>query len=193
MAASRYNHTLVIFACIILIGLLVFADQYTKWLVLEKLLNNKDAVLPFAEWFTTRKPLPFFFDQREMYKTLTVTPWLNIVMVWNQGVSFGLFDTNNANMSLVFVGLSLTIALFMLIWLMLSHRKLLSFALSLIVGGAIGNVIDRLRFTAVADFIDVHVNGMHWPAFNIADSCIVVGAILLAADALRPQPKNKEA
>jgi signal peptidase II len=67
----------------------------------------------------------------------------------------------------------------MTIWLALNARFWVSFGLSLIIGGALGNVIDRVRFHAVADFIDAHYQQHHWPAFNVADSCIVAGAGIL--------------
>ena len=63
-------------------------------------------------------------------------------------------------------------------------------ALALVIGGAVGNVIDRIRFGAVVDFLDFHVAGWHWPAFNIADSAITIGVILLILDSLKSRPEN---
>jgi signal peptidase II len=180
---------------IVMIVIIVLADQYAKWLVMETMLRTEAGTPAFFDWFTTRQTLEYFFDQREKYNTVTLTPFLNFVMVWNEGISFGLFNNSdtlegNKTMSLVFIGLSLMISLMMIVWLALVRGRLLAWALSLIVGGAIGNVIDRVRFGAVADFIDFHMNGMHWPAFNLADTCIAVGALLLVIDTMTSKEKN---
>jgi signal peptidase II len=162
---------------------IIFADQYSKWLVMETILRVKQEVPGFTEWFTTRRELSFFFVDREEFRTVMLAPWLNLVMVWNQGVSFGLFDTNAPRMWIAFAGLSALISLMLFIWLAMARSQLVSLALALVIGGAIGNIIDRARFAAVVDFIDVHAGTWHWPAFNLADSCIVLGAFLLMLDA----------
>lgn len=178
-----------------LICVIVFLDQYTKWLVMETMLRVDGDTPAFFDWFTTRQTLEYFTDQRESYNNIEITPFLNFVMVWNQGISFGLFDNPDSfdsgkNMSIVFIGLALIVSMLMIVWLALARGRLLAWALSLIVGGAIGNVIDRVRFGAVADFVDVHVSGMHWPAFNLADSAIAIGAVLLVLDAMFSNEKN---
>lgn len=164
---------------------IVLADQYTKWLVMESLLRVKDTLLSFPEWFMTKREVAYFIMERDEFRVIEVFPWLNLVMVWNQGVSFGLFDTNNPKMAIVFIAIAALISMVMLIWLMLTRSRLVSAALAMIIGGAAGNIIDRIRFAAVADFIDVHAGDLHWPAFNLADSCIVLGALLLAFDSFR--------
>lgn len=164
---------------LVLIVSTILADQYSKWLVLETMLRKVGDKPDFAKWFTTPQPLQFFIDQQESYNTVVLAPFLNLIMVWNQGVSFGMFSSDNPNTALLLIGLSLTISIFMIIWLSIASSRLIGFALSLVVGGAVGNVLDRLRFGAVADFIDVHFQGHHWPAFNLADSCIVIGVFLL--------------
>lgn len=108
---------------------------------------------------------------------IEVTDFFNLVMVWNPGISFGLFSSQNQ--PLVFVCLSLAICAALLVWLARARDLLSALALGLTLGGALGNVIDRVRFGAVADFFDVHLAGYHWPAFNIADSCIVIGVVVL--------------
>ncbi len=163
-----------------LVSGVIAADQYTKWLVMNKILRPA-GVAPetFAHWFVTMKKIGFFVMLREHFKHMTLAPFLNLVMVWNQGISFGMFDTGKPKMALVFIGVSLVISLLLLMWLAMSAQAWTATALSLISGGALANVIDRVRFDAVADFIDVHYRQYHWPAFNLADSCIVVGAGIL--------------
>lgn len=115
---------------------------------------------------------------------IEVLPFFNVVTVWNYGVSFGMFNTGSRAGSWAFVGLALAIVVVLAIWAARSVRLLPACALGLVIGGAIGNVIDRLRLGAVFDFLDVHVAGWHWPAFNVADSAITVGVILLLLDSL---------
>jgi signal peptidase II len=118
-----------------------------------------------------------------------VTPFFNLVMVWNQGVSFGMFSGESEVTRWVLVVLTGALAIGLSIWLWRCHDRLLVTALGLIVGGAIGNIMDRLRYGAVADFLDVHVAGWHWPAFNVADACICMGvALLLLESIIRKKP-----
>lgn len=161
-----------------------FGDQFTKWLVMEGFLRTSGPSPDgFLSWLAMERKVSFFIDERDSFNTLVLTPFLNLVMVWNQGISFGLFSQNTTDMmSLVFIGISLLASLGMLIWLALTTRRVPAWALSLIIGGAIGNAADRIRFGAVADFVDLHVYGWHWPAFNLADSAIVIGAALMIWD-----------
>lgn len=106
-----------------------------------------------------------------------VLPFFNIVMVWNYGISFGMFSDMKIPVALI--AMSSAITLILLIWLNKNTDRLVAVGLGFIIGGAIGNIIDRFRFGAVADFLDFHVSGWHWPAFNIADSAIFIGVVLL--------------
>lgn len=117
-------------------------------------------------------------------RAIEVLPFFNLVSVWNYGISFGLFNNGSSGGSIIFVGLAAAIVVALLLWLRSAPSLLVAVALGLVIGGAIGNVIDRLRFGAVFDFLDFHVAGWHWPAFNVADSAICVGVFLLCIDAL---------
>jgi lipoprotein signal peptidase len=91
-------------------------------------------------------------------------------------------------------GLALAISAFLIRWMMRAENRLTAYALGAVVGGAVGNVIDRLRFGGVADFLDAHGWGWHWYVFNLADAAIVLGVLALVGDALfRPSPKAKGA
>lgn len=111
-----------------------------------------------------------------------VLPVFNLVLVRNHGVSFGMLGGIAPWWALILLGLAIVAAL--AVWLWQSQSRLVSMALGLVIGGALGNVIDRLRFQAVTDFLDFHLAGYHWPAFNLADVAIVCGAALLLADGL---------
>jgi signal peptidase II len=115
---------------------------------------------------------------------VAVTPFLNLVVVWNRGVSFGMFASAGALMPWLLSGLALAVVVALGFWLRCVEHPLIGAALGLIMGGALGNVIDRARFGAVVDFLDFHALGYHWPAFNVADSAICIGAALLLVDGL---------
>ncbi len=119
---------------------------------------------------------------RELGRPLSLTPFFNLVMVWNEGVSFGLFPSPGASRWFLVV-ISLAIVAGLVIWLRKIDKPLLAVAIGGLIGGALGNVYDRIVYGAVADFFDVHVLGYHWPAFNIADSAISVGVVLILYDA----------
>jgi signal peptidase II len=120
-----------------------------------------------------------------------ITSYFNLVMVWNTGVSFGLLRAGEEGRWLL-IPLSLGIVAVLLVWLARAETRSLSLALGLVIGGALGNVIDRLRFGAVADFFDFHIAGYHWPAFNVADAAIVLGvAVILLQSLLLSRPTTK--
>jgi signal peptidase II len=114
-----------------------------------------------------------------------VLPILRLTMVWNAGVSFGLLNAHTAFGRWALVVFEAAVAVALAVWARRSERPILAAALGLVIGGALGNVIDRARFGAVVDFIDV--TALHFPwVFNLADSAINVGVALLLLDALTP-------
>jgi signal peptidase II len=121
-----------------------------------------------------------------LHEVLELTPFFNIVLVFNRGAAFSLLSDAGGWQRELFVGIALAASTW-IIWLLRKYWDQVAFclALSLILGGAIGNVIDRLVRGAVVDFLDFHAFGYHWPAFNVADSAITCGAILLIWDSIR--------
>jgi signal peptidase II len=115
---------------------------------------------------------------------IVVTPFFNLVLVWNRGVSFGMFNSAGELAPWLLSGVALAVVVGLLIWLRRADHWWTVLGLGLVMGGALGNVIDRLRFGAVVDFLDFHAAGYHWPAFNVADAAICVGAVALLADGL---------
>jgi signal peptidase II len=190
MPQQKPGHYTLFFFLVILA--VVFADQHSKWLVMETMLRVKETLPDFKTWFFTQKPLPYFITDRDEFRVIPFTPWLNFVLVWNQGVSFGLFDNNAPGMVLMLLGVSGTVTLFLTIWLSLSTNPFVSAALAFLIGGAFGNMLDRIRFSAVVDFIDVHAGALHWPAFNLADSAIVLGAGMLMIEYTLTSKTKKE-
>jgi len=112
-----------------------------------------------------------------------VLPIFNLVLVWNRGISFGMFGGGTAPPWLLSV-VALGVTLALIVWLRRVETRWLAAAIGLVIGGALGNVIDRLVYGAVADFLDVHWGDHHWPAFNLADAAISVGVAILLIDAL---------
>ena len=116
-------------------------------------------------------------------RVIELLGFLDLVLVWNRGISFGLFGSGDAGVW-PFVALAVVISIGLGFWLARLRRVLMVLAVGLILGGALGNVIDRLVYGAVIDFVDLHAGGWHWPAFNLADAAITVGVVVLAVDAL---------
>jgi len=118
---------------------------------------------------------------------IELTPFFNLVMVWNRGVSFGLFSEAGDDRRWILILVTAAIVVWLLLWLWRAKGMLLALALGGVIGGAVGNIVDRIRLGAVADFFDFHIAGWHWPAFNIADGAIVAGVFLLLIDSFRPR------
>jgi signal peptidase II len=117
---------------------------------------------------------------------IVLLPVLNFTMVWNRGVTFGLLtgDGNLAHFALAAFALAVVVVLG--VWLWRSRRMAIAVPVGAIAGGAVGNVIDRLRFGAVVDFIQAHAFGYSWYVFNVADAAIVCGVAALVIDNLLP-------
>jgi signal peptidase II len=113
---------------------------------------------------------------------------LSLTMVWNRGVSFGLFRADQDLTRWLLTAFSLIVAAVLALWARKAARPLLSIGLAMVIGGAVGNAIDRIRFGAVADFIDVQRLGFFPWVFNVADSGITVGVVFLLLDSLRKDP-----
>lgn len=153
---------------LLLAAVIIVLDQLSKWWVVEKLMRPEGVA-----------DTPFFSPVR-----IAVLPVFDLVMAWNRGVSFGVLNNDGRWNAVLLSVLSIAISIGLLLWMRKAQSKLVLLALGGIIGGALGNVVDRIRWGAVADFLDVHVMGYHWPAFNLADSAISVGAVLLVLDAL---------
>ena len=147
-----------------LAAVIVVADQIVKWVVLQNFAAGEQRV---------------------------VTDFFNLVLVFNKGAAFSLFAQAPGWQAPVLSAFAIAAAIAVSVFIVRSPgRQILCFGLALILGGAIGNVIDRLRFGQVVDFLDFHALGWHWPAFNVADSAITIGAALLILDGFRRHEKR---
>ncbi len=122
--------------------------------------------------------------------SVELIPSLDLVLVYNTGAAFSFLSTAGGWQRWLFIGIAVAICGFILQWMRELPRRARWYplALALVLGGAVGNVIDRIRIGAVVDFIDFHVGDWHWPAFNVADSAICVGAALLVLGTFRREP-----
>ncbi len=122
---------------------------------------------------------------------VAVLPVLDLVMAWNFGISYGLFQQNSLMGQYALVAFKIIIALALIIWLARTPVKIVALALGLLIGGALGNALDRVIYGAVADFFSLHFAGYYWYVFNIADVAIVAGVGLLLYDSFFPsQPMD---
>ena len=110
--------------------------------------------------------------------------FFNLVEAWNTGVSFSMFN-NGGLIGIIFLSaFAIGVIIFLALWLRKETDKTVQVSLGMIIGGAIGNVADRIYFGAVYDFLDFHYKNMHWPAFNVADSFICIGATIIILHSL---------
>ncbi|MBS36554.1 MAG: signal peptidase II [Thiotrichales bacterium] len=140
--------------------LIVAADQLTKFLAMEMLV---------------------------LHQPVAVMPLLNMTLTFNPGAAFSFLGDAGGWQRWLFIGLAVVISIVILVWLMRvpAKAKWLPVGLALVLGGAVGNLWDRITIGRVVDFIDVYYSVWHWPAFNVADSAICVGAIILVITSIR--------
>lgn len=149
-------------------AVIAIADQLSKHAILDRFRPEGVTETPFHS-----------------FQSIQALPILDLVLTWNYGVSFSLGNTPGAGRALLFTALAVAIGAVLVGWLLKTEQFIGRLAIGLVLGGALGNVIDRLRFGAVVDFLYVHIGAFNWwPVFNLADSAICVGAGLLVLESL---------
>ena len=148
---------LVVYALACAFCILV-TDQYSKWMILNVIMQPPQSV--------------------------PIIPFVSFDLVWNKGATFGLFHNDHPALPYLFAALATAIMLWLLVWLWRASRRWAGFAIGRILGGAVGNIIDRFRFGAVVDFI--HVSFYPW-IFNVADSAVVIGVGILMLESMLPR------
>lgn len=120
----------------------------------------------------------------QLYESIQIMPFFKLTYVHNTGAAFSFLSEAGGWQRWFFAGLALAISVVITVWLtrLKKHETLLAVALALVLGGAVGNLIDRLAYGYVIDFLDVYYESWHWPAFNVADSAITLGVILMLAE-----------
>lgn len=153
-----------------------------KWLNLSALVIVFDQL---SKWWAN--------SALELYQSIAVLPFFNITLAYNHGAAFSFLASESGWQRWFFTGLAVVVSIVLLFWLkrLKTDAKLEAISLALILGGALGNVIDRVIHGYVIDFLDVYYGTYHWPAFNVADSAICIGAILLILDSFRNKTEQK--
>ena len=152
-----------------------------KWLALSALLVAADQITKYVA-----------VQQLALNQIVAVTPFFNLLLVYNAGAAFSFLSDAAGWQRGFFIGIALTASAWIVYLLRrYPHQRRFALALSLVLAGAVGNVVDRVLHGAVIDFLDFHAYGYHWPAFNVADSAISCGAALLIWDAFRPKARGK--
>jgi signal peptidase II len=151
-----------------------------KWLTLAALVVVADQISKFAVTRTFA-----------LYEVMEVTPFFNLVLVYNRGAAFSFLAGAGGWQREFFIAIAV-IACVWIVWLLRRYRQetLFCLSLALILGGALGNLVDRVLIGAVVDFLDFHAFGYHWPAFNVADAAITCGAVLLVWDSFRGSDRS---
>jgi signal peptidase II len=123
-----------------------------------------------------------------------ILPFFNFVLVHNRGISFGFLAGagGESGMAIILTVMTSAVAFMLAVWLLRARNLPVAFALGCIIGGALGNIADRVRFGAVTDFLDFHIHNYHWPAFNVADSAIFIGVVILVLISIVGPAKEKE-
>jgi signal peptidase II len=148
------------------------------------------AVIAIADQATKLWVLDFFSARAGAAPALRLAPFFNLVLTGNRGMSFGLFNDDAAANTAVFSLLAAAIVLALIVWLWRAESLQLKVGIGLVIGGAIGNVADRILRGAVVDFLDFHLGGWHWFAFNLADAAICLGVGVLLIDGLLGHRRN---
>ena len=137
-------------------AIVIALDQLSKWVILTVVMDPPQII--------------------------EVTKFFNLVLVGNRGVSFGLFASDAMWVQPAFASFASLVAVFLAVWMRCAANRFLALSLGMVVGGALGNAIDRLWHGAVVDFLDFHVADYHWPAFNVADSAITIGVVFIIVE-----------
>jgi len=158
------------------------SGELNKWFLLAAVVLILDQVSKF--WITTSMFL---------YESIGIIPFFQLTYVQNQGAAFSFLDDAGGWQRWFFIGLSLVASIFITLWLsrLPKTEKLQCVGLAMVLGGAIGNLIDRVIYGYVIDFLDVYYQHWHWPVFNLADSAITVGVFVLLLDSFRNRESSQ--
>lgn len=146
-----------------------------KWLVITVVIIILDQITKY-----------FALQELLLHQAVHIFPGFNLTLMHNTGAAFSFLSQAGGWQRWFFIGLASTISIAILIWMhgLSAKKRWLPAALAFVLGGAIGNLLDRINYGYVVDFIEVYYKNYYWPAFNIADSAITIGAIMLIIDAI---------
>ncbi len=180
--------TIFVSVAVLFILALMLADQLSKWVVVELYFKDyilKAPSLDFWAWLITSP------QERLNFISQDITSFFSMVMVWNRGVGFGLFASDDAMIPVMLGGVAVILSGVFAVWMWRETSLFLRACMAAVIAGALSNAWDRVRFGAVVDFVDLHIGTYHWPAFNLADSLIVVGIVSIAFYTIFIEPARK--
>ncbi len=159
-----------------------FTDSGLKWLWLSILFIIIDQV--------TKQ---YAVASIDLYERIAVTPFFNFTYAQNPGAAFSFLADQPGWQRWFFTAIALIASIIFIVWMAKTPKenKMLSIAFALLLSGAVGNLIDRVLFGYVIDFLDFYYKSYHWPAFNVADSAIFIGAVLMILDSFKKEPEQK--
>ena len=131
-----------------------------------------------------------YLDKISSGSEIFASKFLNVYLIWNEGIAFGLFSFDQKNLY-NYLTIMILIIVFVILFMLIKSQGIKKYALSLIFGGAIGNLCDRIYYKAVPDFIDLHINNFHWFIFNIADIFITIGVFLMILSEFIVKDRNE--
>ena len=159
---------------VVVAAVAVVVDQVSKYVIVEHVMRPEGVV---GTPYLTSKLIPLI-------------PFFQLRLSWNPGISFSMFNSGDSTTTAILLVVQITVSLVLIWWLRSLESRWLQVACGLVIGGALGNVIDRAMFGAVADFLDFYVGEWHFPTVNVADSCISVGAAMWLLDAVLARPHD---
>ena len=159
---------------VVVAAVAVVVDQVSKYVIVEHVMRPEGVV---GTPYLTSKLIPLI-------------PFFQLRLSWNPGISFSMFNSGESTTTAILLAVQIAISLVLIWWLRSLDSRWLQVACGLVIGGALGNIVDRAMFGAVADFLDFYVGEWHFPTFNVADSCISVGAAMWLLDAVLARPHD---
>ena len=164
----------------------MFKINYKKFLL--------NSIIVFIIFFLDRVSKIYILNKLETdgFVDIYLSPYLNLYLIWNKGIAFGLFSFND-DLIYNLISLVIVMILIVIILLIVKSKGITSYSLILVLGGALGNLYDRLYYSAVPDFIDFHIKDFHWFVFNLADIFITLGVIsLILIELFNKKNKNEK-
>ena len=164
----------------------MFKINYKKFLL--------NSIIVFIIFFLDRVSKIYILNKLETdgFVDIYLNPYLNLYLIWNKGIAFGLFSFND-DLIYNLISLVIVMILIVIILLIVKSKGITSYSLILVLGGALGNLYDRLYYSAVPDFIDFHIKDFHWFVFNLADIFITLGVIsLILIELFNKKNKNEK-
>jgi signal peptidase II len=175
MSSTRATSSIPFLGLVVAVAALI-VDQVSKYVIVEQVMRPEGIV---GTPYLTGKLIP-------------ILPFFQLRLSWNTGISFSMFSGGESTTTFILLAVQVTLSLGLIWYLRHLETRWMQVACGLIIGGALGNIVDRAMFGAVADFLDFYWGAWHFPTFNVADSCISIGAGMWLLDAVLARPHDAD-